>query len=513
MGQETEIKLRLPPRAAARLRRHPAVAALLNGVARTRRLHSVYFDTPERHLSRARLALRVRRVGRAWIQTLKGEGQLTGATHQRGEWEAAVAECRPELAKIDAPEARGLLDSPEVRSRLAPVFETDFRRTVLPLQFADGGRGELAIDQGKVVAGDLRDPVDELELEMEPASARHAYALLLELSRDFPLEVEVVNKAERGFRLLDQAPPPVVKAGKPRFDAEDSVEQALVAIVSACLYQVQANADGLRVAPGVEYVHQMRVGLRRMRSALSTFAAIVPGELFAPVQDELRWLTGELGPARDWDVFMTETLPPIRETFPDHAGLLRLATTGANLQSRHTAGARAAAESPRFNQLMLALSAWLAARPWREALAADALAALDAPVPTFATAVLSRRHRQFVKRGKSHHLLAPAELHRLRIAGKKLRYAAEFFAGLFAGGRNEAYVGSLQDLQDTLGAINDMAVTRRLLEEIRAETADAGVQEAAGIVAGWGAQKAAHCRGELKKLFKQFRRHQPSWID
>jgi inorganic triphosphatase YgiF len=511
MAQETEIKLRLPPRAAARLRRHPAVAAALAGRPVTRRLRSVYFDTPERHLAGASLALRVRRVGRAWIQTLKAEGRLTGATHQRGEWEAQVAACRPELAKIDAPQARELLDSPDVHGRLEPVFETDFRRTSLPLRFPGGGTAELAIDQGRIVAGGRREPIAELELELDTAGARDAYGLLLRFARDIPLEVEVVNKAERGFRLLDQAPPPVVKARRPPLTAGDSVEQALIAIASACLYQVQANVEGFRDGLDVEYLHQMRVGLRRLRSALSTFGAAFPRELLAPVQDELRWLGAELGPARDWDVFMTETLPPIREIFPDHAGLLRLAAIGADLQERHGARARAAARSPRYRELLLALSAWLSARPWRGALDAEALARADGPAPDFAVAVLAKRHRQFVKRGRAHHALTAPELHRLRITGKKLRYAAEFFSGLFAARRAETYIGALQELQDILGAINDMATTSRLLDEIRAATADAGVHEAAGIVAGWGAQKAAHCRGELARALRQFRRHEPFW--
>lgn len=513
MAQETEIKLRLPPRAAAAIRRHPALLAAAAGRPVTRRLRSVYFDTPERHLARAKLALRVRRVGRAWVQTLKAEGEITGATHQRGEWEARVAACRPELAKIDAPQARELLDSPDVRGRLGAVFETDFLRTTVPLRLASGA-AELAIDRGHVVAGGRREALAELELEMEPAGARDAYALLLEIARDLELEVELVNKAERGFRLLDRAPPPVVKARKPRFGAADSVEQALCAIVSACLYQVQANAEGVRAGlEEVEYLHQMRVGVRRMRSALSTFHAAFPRELFAPVRDELRWLSGELGPARDWDVFVTETLPPIRAAFPDHAGLLRLAAAAEAVRSRHNLRSRGAAAAPRYRELTLALSAWLGARPWRDALTAAQLAAVDAPVPGFAAAVLARRHRRFVRRGKGHREFTAEELHQLRIAGKKLRYAAEFFHGLFPGRRAEAFIEALENLQDLLGAINDVATTGRLLDEIRGETADTGVHEAAGIVAGWGARRAAHCRGELANAFKRLRRQEPFWDD
>lgn len=509
MAVETEIKLRLPPGGAARLRRHPALAAVAGAPLR-RRLVSVYFDTPERHLARARLALRVRRVGRAWVQTLKAEGRLAGATHQRAEWEAPVAACRPELSKIDAPEALELLDSPDVRGRLEPAFETDFRRSAFPLRFASGA-AELALDEGYVVAGARREPIAELELELDPAAAREAYALLLELAQDIALEVEVVNKAERGFRLLDGAPPPVVKARRPRFGADASVEQALCAVVAACLYQVQANADGLRAAAEVEHLHQMRVGLRRLRSALSTFQAAFPRELFAPLREELRWLGAELGPARDWDVFVTETLPPVRGAFPDHVGLARLAAAGETLRQRHQGRARAAVACARCRLLMLGISAWLAARPWRDGLAPEALAAIDAPAPAFAAAVLARRHRQFVKRGKGHHAFAPEELHALRIAGKKLRYAAEFFAGLFPGEREQDYLEALQALQDILGAINDMATTGRLLEELRAATADAGVQEAAGIVAGWSAQRAAQGRAALARSFKQFRRRRPFW--
>lgn len=508
---EIELKLRLSRQSLPRLLRHPLLAAATAGSGRTRRLVSLYYDTPRLDLSRQRVALRLRKVGRRWIQTVKAEGTVSAGLHRRPEWEAPLAGGRPDLTKLDDPELDRIFGAAAVRDHLQPVFRVDVHRTTRALRFPDGTRAELAVDRGEVRAGGRVHALSEIELELESGSPRPLFELALELQQSLPLEVEMVSKAERGYRLLAEGAPPAVKARQPALAADVSVNDALKVIAAACVSQLEANVEGMRGGGDVEFLHQMRVALRRLRSVLSTFATAYPQALFAPVQDELRWLTGELGPARDWDVFVTETLPPVREAFPGHAGLARLAGVCRRLQRSANARARATADSPRFRRLMLGLSAWINCEPWLSGLAPEQIETVQGPLKPFAGRILSERRRRVTKRGRQRRALAPAELHTLRITAKKLRYAAEFFAGLYPARASRGYITRLQGLQEVLGAINDGATCARLLEEAARSTRDAAALAAVGIVSGWTARMALQRRQALEHAWKAFRGEKPFW--
>lgn len=508
---EIELKLRLSRQSLPRLLRHPLLAAAAAGSGRTRRLLSLYYDTPRLDLNRQRVALRLRKVGRRWIQTVKAEGTVSAGLHRRPEWEAPLAGGRPDFSRLGDPGLERVFGAAAVRDRLQPVFCVDVHRTTRALRFPDGTRAELAVDRGEVRAGARAHGLSEIELELESGSPRPLFELALELQRSLPLEVEMASKAERGYRLLAAGTPPAVKARLPALAADVSVNDALKAIAAACVSQLAANTEGVRGGGDGEFLHQMRVALRRLRSALSTFAAAYPQALFAPVRDELRWLGGELGPARDWDVFMTETLPPVREVFPGHAGLARLAGVCRRLQRSASARARAAADSPRFRRLMLGLSAWINCEPWLSGLTPEQIEAVQGPLKPLAGRILRERCRRVAKRGKRHRALAPAELHALRIAVKKLRYAAEFFAGLYPARASRGYIARLQGLQEALGALNDGATCARLLEEAARSTRDAAALEAVGIVGQWTARMALKRRQALERAWQAFRGEKPFW--
>lgn len=509
---EIELKCRLPPSAVAPLLRHPALAAVARGRPRGQRLYSVYYDTPDLALSRHKLALRVRREGRRrWTQTVKAEGRVAGGLHQRSEWEAPVAGGLPDPTKVDAPQVKELLQAPQVRRRLTPVFVTDFRRQRVDLEFPDGTRAELAVDRGTIRAHGRTEAVTELEVELIEGSARTLFAFALELARALPIEVEVFSKAERGYRLAAGEGPPVVKARHPSLEPAMSVEEAFCHIVAGCVAQLQGNVEGMRRGEDVEHLHQMRVALRRARSALATFSRALPKPLTAPVRQALKWLTGELAPARDWDVFVTETLPPILAAFPDHAGLTALRDAAQRLRGEARIRAREATLGHRYRGLVLGVGAWLEARSWREGLDGSSRRRMAAPVVPFAQAVLARRHRQLLQRGRHHARLGADELHGLRILGKKLRYACEFFASLFPARATRPYLAALQALQDVLGAINDAATTERLMNEIAARVPDALVAEGIGVVSDWSARLAAQRRTELDDAWKRFAKREPFW--
>lgn len=505
MPNELELKLRLAPQHLQRLSRHPLVAGLAYDKPILRKLHSTYYDTPGFALRSAGYALRVRRVGRRWVQAAKGEGRVAAGLHERREWEAEVAGSAPDLTKLTDPELSKILASPEVREALIPVFTTEFRRTARNLRFPDGSEAELALDRGEVRTGGGQRPLCEVELELKSGNPARLFELARELQKTIPFSLEPVSKAERGYRLAGAQPSPL-KAASPELPLEIRVNEGFKGIVWNCLGQLHGNEEGLLEAQDAEYLHQMRVGLRRVRSALGIFSEVL--NPMTPLRAELKWLGSRLGPARDWDVFATQVLPPVLAAFPDHAGLAALRDAADALRAENNALARATVRSARYQALLLDFGAWLHAEPWRSGAGE---VRLNESLQSFATAILDKRHRQLRKRGRHFARLTPQERHVLRIAAKKLRYAAEFFAPLYSRKEARSYLQALSRLQDVLGFLNDTATARTLLEE---PAGRGGIDpEAFGLVLGWVARAAEDAATDLKRAWDGFCEEAPFWKD
>jgi inorganic triphosphatase YgiF len=494
MATEIELKLTIAPTHVARLRRHPLLASLAQGKPRRQRLHSVYFDTPELDLLHHGVALRLRRVGGRWVQTVKGGGSAEGGLHQRDEWEWPVQGGELDLTLI-AETSLAAIMTDELQARLRPLFVTEFWRTAWQLRTAQGAEIELALDQGEVQAGDRRLPISEVELELKSGEAASLFGVALAIQEQVPLRVEDLSKAQRGYLLASGATLPPRTAQRVALAPQMPVAQAFRRIAGECLAQLQGNVADLGQDP--EYLHQARVAVRRLRSALGLFGATLP-EVPADIVEELRWLMGCLGPARDWDVFVTQTLPPIVEELAGNPALERLQADAARLREAHRQAALEAVLSQRYTRLMLTLGlglARLAEPPGDPAALAD-----------FAAQMLTRQHKRLRRRGKHHATLSPAERHALRIAAKKLRYAVEFFAGLYPRKRACPYLAALAALQDVLGALNDAAVAQRLLAELAAPRG-----QAAGIVGGWMVCASRERLAGLDRAWRDFRRQRVFW--
>ncbi len=489
---EIEIKLALEARSANRIRRHPLLTASKPG---SKRLYSLYFDTPAFDLLRAGVAIRLRRVGLHWVQTVKARAGSGGVLVQRPEWEVKVAGNRPDLEVLPA-EARRLIPA-GVETGLTPAFETEFRRTAW--EVAQGGSLiEVALDRGEIRAGGQTWPVSELELELKSGELGDLFALADRLLADLPCHLEPRSKAQRGYQLAGALSLAPVKATLPVLDADAPATAAYTAIARACMAQFEANLPGFLQTeePDPEYVHQMRVAMRRLRAASGLLRFM---ELTTPAWvGELKWLMGELSVARDWDVFVTETLPRVRERLEQPGALDGLTAAAQALRRQADVRARAALASPRLVRLWLAIERDLATPP-------------DAPTTTraWARAALDRRYRQMRRLGSRLDELDPTERHALRIAGKKLRYAAEFFACLHPKAARR-FVGTLADLQDVLGILNDVAVTGRLLQEAK-QSGGQAVWEGAGLVAGFLAREQELRLEALTRSWQAFRQARPYW--
>ena len=476
--QEIELKLALPPEQAA---------AFLKRMARRRStplqqdLVTRYFDTPDFALSAQGVALRVRRMGRRWLQTLKTEGERNVGLSRRAEYEMPVAGDAPDWTRFP-PEALAWV--PEaLRDALVPVFETRFHRTAWLLKGKGGAAIEVALDVGEVRAGERSQPICEIELELKSGQPDALFALALEWATAFDYLPFDISKAERGVRLAQGAAEAPLKSAAMQLDGGMSVEDGFAAIVQACLAQFQSNLPGVLGAlplpqageggegetgkganvmptPVNEYVHQARVALRRLRAALRLYrkVCVLPDELMGG----LRTLAAALGPARDWDVLCAETLPAIAPDCPDPDAWQR----GVQVLEAYRVDVRSAMQTVirlgHPGAWLLAVQRWLLQRGWRAVPPAQRLIQL-APLEQWARRALQKGHRRVARGARDFDKLEPAQRHALRIAIKRQRYAVEFFQTLFSGRRQTRYLAVLRDAQDSLGRSNDAHVAWALL--------------------------------------------------
>jgi inorganic triphosphatase YgiF len=508
---ETELKLLIAPDDVAAFRRLPLLTQLATARPATRLLRNTYFDTPELHLKEHGMELRVRRVGRVSVQTLKAVGREAEAgLHRRQEWEARVAGPLPELASLIVLVGAGspwevLLSAPGLAQGLAPIFGSEVRRTVWHLRLEQGAQVELALDQGELTQGDKHEPISEVELELKAGAPGALFDLALQLQEQVPLRVGNLSKAARGYALHAPVAAAAVKAKPVAMHREMSVEQGFRLIVSNCLAQMQDNEAGVMRGTDPETIHQMRVGMRRLRSALHLFA---PWIGFPPaLQQELAWLGGELGAARDADVLADGTFAKVIEACVRETDLLRLKQAVSAMAAERRKQAAAAVASVRYSRLMLGLVGWLEASRWHDSLDETALNALAEPLDKRAALILGRCHAKLIKSGKRLAHGTPEERHRLRIAAKKARYATEFFRSMHPARRIKHYLGCLAALQDALGWLNDAAVADRLLHDIEASRPD--LAASASFARGYLCAATRQDLLGLGRLWKQFSSMKP----
>jgi triphosphatase len=516
---EIELKLKLPRPAIASLLRHPALAACKRGNPRRRRLVSTYFDTEDLRLAAAGIGLRLRRDGRKWIQTVKGpqDPRSGGALAARPEYEWPLGGARA-MPAIDTthlattPWRRKLLKA--ARRRLVPVFTTDVRRTELMLALAGDTTATLAIDVGEIRAAGAARRIGVCEIEIELVSGRidPLFALARNLAANLPLALEPGSKAARGVRLVADAKPRPQRAENAEFADRATAGDALASIVRACVRQIEQNAEGLVADDDPEWIHQMRIGTRRLRACLGLMRDFATDEAYVQLIDDTRWLARVLGPMRDLDVLAVETLPAVLAGARGGSNatvattLRRLAMSVGRRRKVARAEARAAVTSPRFVRLVLTAGA-LATTPYFGAVPKSAAAVLlDASARKFARPVLAQRQRKLLREGSTLAQAPPEQRHAARIAAKKLRYASEFFADLFPRKRARAYRAALTRLQDSLGAQNDAFVAARLAREI------AGADSvAAATLLGFAAAQSMRATGELATAWREFDQCKTFW--
>jgi inorganic triphosphatase YgiF len=480
-------------------------------VSTQQKLTSTYYDTPDSALKQRGLTLRVRDQGGHFLQTVKEGDLASGDLLSRGEWEDAVSAGRPDP---DAAQSGARL--PEgAAADLRPFFATEVTRTIFAIEPLPGTAIEAAVDEGEIRAADkdAAEPISEVELELKRGDAAALYDLAAQLLDVAPLRIETRSKSERGYRLVacGDAAPHAVHAEPVILDADMTVEAALQKIGRSCLAQLLRNEPAVLSAQP-EGVHQMRVAVRRLRSAISSLKKFLPQDDVQWVADELRWLGGTLGPARNLDVFAAELVRAARTGLPDEAGWDDLAATLDRLRVAAYDQIREVILSRRYTASMLRLLRWFEASDWRRHSVSDEPDAMTSGA--IAPGVLERRRRKVRQRGKGFGSLAPRERHELRIAVKKLRYTIELFGSLFDKDGLGRFVSRLKRLQGDLGYANDVRVAHEFVTELFAQ-----IEPRSPAAHAWVAVLEAHdqllASGErkLRRHRRRLNHAPPFWRD
>ena len=469
MPQETELKLSLRPQDLPRLLAHP----LLQGQApHVQRLFNTYYDTPNLALMAQRVAVRERRIGRRTLLTVKTAGQSAGGLSQRGEWEGPTRTGQFGFEALVGDQALAQSLS-QLAWQLVPVFRTDFVRRSWRIGHA-GAQIEVALDRGSITTGDGQGPRCEPLLELELELLDGPVDALLDLAHSLALGPEGDaasglwlhpsdrSKAERGLALFLGRPPEAVRAGPVRLRPGMTPAQAFRAVALDCLTQLQANAGALLAqpdGPGLpdpEFIHQARIALRRLRSALRLFAPWLPARFVRHWSSVWRARTRALDAARDWDVLGSEGLPAWGGDAVDSAlqdwMLARRREALANARTSLTDPAQAL-DLLAFTRALLALDS--ATAP-----------AVEGALSSWARRTLRRQHERLLRDALRALQGSAAERHALRLQFKRLRYAQEFLADLLPTRRQQRQTALLTRCQSLLGQLNDLAVARRLLAEV-----------------------------------------------
>jgi inorganic triphosphatase YgiF len=322
---------------------------------------------------------------------------------------------------------------------------------------------EAALDRGRVEAGDRTLDLCELELELKGGPHQGVYALAKRLAEAAPIRLSFVSKAERGYRLMaGHTAGEAIKQARVRLRPGMTTRQAFHEIAASALRQWAGNAGVLAAVRRPEALHQMRVALRRLRTAMKLFETMAADEAYGRLTGELKWLAGELDLGRDTDVLIEETFRPAARRLHSQAGMSGL---GERLLKARTKAYDRVIEvlaQPRHLNLVLDMAAWIDCGRWADPADPKHGPLGDRPIEAMAREGLDKLRRQIRKRGKALERLDPERRHKLRIRAKRLRYALEFFAGLYEGDKDRVKVmlEKLKGLQDGLGVLNDVEVAR-----------------------------------------------------
>ena len=439
------IRLSLDPTDISALLQNP----LLASQPKRQRIHLTHFDTPDKTLAGLALSVQEKRILR---KTTLSVAQTTGDLHV---WSAPTTPGTFDFATlIDAPDIAEQLA--QIADSLIPVYviETRQRQWVVQIRSA---QVKVTLEEGQISTGDgtsLRTQgFCEIELQLQqgqPAALYGAARLLSRLLRLHPISDELTQRA-LSFVAAEVARP--AKANRVKVDADESVIGVFKQLAWLCLKQLQANEGGIFGASNVEFIHQARVSLRRLRTALRLFSTELPPGFSEKWGLAWRDVGEQLGNARNWDVFYTEILPDMEIDLGNSADVSNLKEFAQTQRKMAHSQAQTWISGRHYSLTMIAFCEALLALPNNKA----------TRITDFADKALKKRYKRFCRGAEVAHTLNSEERHEVRIDLKKLRYTIDFFESLYPRKQLQPFLKGLAETQELLGHMNDLVTCESLL--------------------------------------------------
>ena len=510
MGIESEVKFEVSPDDLQKLAASRSLRPADGHLPEHKYLVSTYFDTPKHLLRRNGVSLRVRQAGKKRIQTIKTASD--GIALSRGEWEHRLEGNEPDLRAARGTALEPLL-SKNLRRKLDPVFATHIHRTLVPLR-PGNSRIELALDQGHVRAGRNSTPLSEVELELKSGSVTDLFKAARMVTELVPAKLALRSKSEQGYDLIGDQPVDAAQASKISLSRKANLADAFQAIGRSVLRHIAANEPAV-LAGQPDGVHQMRVGVRRLRAAIWVFSKLLRGKQTEAIKQDLKWLSGKLGPVRDLDVFLDIKIKRLADAEPPVAGLADLTRELEYRRALAAEVARTAVASSRYRLLIFNALEWIEDGTWLK----RSLANGKGKIKPFAVDLFERRTKTTRRWAKKVRKLTVHDRHKLRIAVKKLRYTIYFFESLFNGSAPSKalprYKDLLERLQDKLGTLNDIAVHHRLVTKLGTDDNERKsdlITFAAGAVVGSERSEVEPLLDVVGKAARKLRRAKEFWL-
>jgi triphosphatase len=488
-----QLELGLDPDDATRLTRLPLLVPLKSGRARGRAVRIVWHDSPDRALAQQGLVLAEQRPQWRLERLLPGTASwppgAPAPVLATGRTAAALGQTLPETQTLP--------------DTLVPLAAFDGRATSQNLATELGPVGmTLLTGAVRAFTGEHRSSRVRLE-----GAAAAVQALAIALTGELRVAVPRAGLAAEALAVASGIAPAPRREGAPELPAGLSVTEAFGYVVGhlcdVILYFAPPAAAG---TDGPEPVHQIRVALRRLRSAIKVFRHVVRSTAVEAADTGLKALAARLGPTRDWDVFVTETAAAVAATFPAEPRLERLLAAAERRRRTCHDTLRSFLTGPDFRRIGIEL-ACLAGEQGQPAMLgvgeqAEPMVALE----EFAARVLRKRRKKLFAVDDDLAALEPPALHGARLHAKRLRYAAEIFAPLFPGKATHRFIRGLSRLQDRLGTFNDAAVAAGLVAELTGNHTFA-----TGLVLGFVGARSGGTRQQIGTAWQKFHRLKPFW--
>ncbi len=514
--RELELKFRL---GRGGIRAFKKAVQLAAGAKKTwvrNRLVSRYFDTDDHRLAARSVSLRVRSTAGGFVQTLKAAKTTGGGLMDRSEWETPVATNELDIDELP-PEARRALGV-VVAGELVPMIDVDFERQTVVVErtnpLGTDLKVEIAIDTGVVKAAGRSERFAECEFELLQGDVSRFLDLAGEIIAKHPMPLSGVTKSDRGYLLLAGNGTRVHWVPKFRLTGDLTIHDALASIFSTCVGNIVDNIEACLDGRDAEAVHQMRVSLRRLRSSLRVFRRSLDPAVARWMNEDLKWLGGALGPAREWDVYIGETIGPGAKLEIEEPALAALRAKAGDRRSQAYADVRDTLNSERFARLVLRLTAFTTLQGWLPR-PLDLRTPMLKPLGKTAAKLLDKPYQKLISFAQGLEDKDIDARHEVRIFLKKFRYPVDFFRDVYPGAATNDFVSALHNLQGQFGHLNDIAQAMELTESLARDDGDgpAGdlVQFAAGQVRGWYAREMRDAESRLITGWEAFSKMPIFW--